>query len=134
MSFSTVQRDIEARLVANWGTTRIDINPNVDFPVPSEQESFIKLRVFNESTNRVNVGMPGYHRTRGTIIIQIFTPLNSGNRTALSYGDTLGDLFRDKQFNGITCREAHVEDIGEFNGRWQTNLVVPFYWDGKYTA
>jgi len=133
MSFSTVQRDIEARLVANWATTPIDINVNVNFTPPDYLTDWVKLRVFNERTDRVNVGMPGYHRTRGTIIVQIFTDLNSGTRKALSYGDLIADIFRDKQFNGITCREAHIEEIGAYEGRWQTNVVVPFFWDGRYS-
>jgi hypothetical protein len=134
MSFSTVIRDIEARLVANWATTVIDINPNVDFETPAHDDAYIKLRVFNESTNRVNVGQPGIHRTRGTIIVQVFTPLNSGTRLAMTHGDTIAEIFRDVQFSGITCREAHIEDIGEFEGRWQTNIVVPFFWDGRHTV
>jgi hypothetical protein len=134
MSFSTVVRDIEARLIANWATTVIDINPNADFKPPAYDTAWIKLRIFNEKTDRTNVGNPGCHRTIGTIIIQIFTPLNSGTRTAIGYGDTLAEIFRDQQFNGITCREAHVEDVGEMDGRWQTNLIVPFYWDARHTV
>lgn len=134
MSFATVIRDIEARLVANWATTPIDINVNADFVIPDYETAWIKLRVFNESTSRINVGNPGHHRTRGTIIVQMFTPLNSGTRTSMAYGDTLAEIWRDKQFNGITCQSVHVEEIGEFAGRWQTNLVVPFYWDAIHST
>jgi len=133
MSYSTVVRDIEQRLVDNWATTRIDINPNAPFKT-SDGEEFVKLRVYNESSSRKTIGATGVHRQNGTIIIQIYTNLAEGTRKGIGYGDTLAALFRDQQFNGITCREALVEDIGEFEGRWQTNLVIPFYWDGTYSV
>lgn len=132
MSYATVERDIEQRLLDNWATTRIDVNPNVKFTPPGEQEDYIKLRIAHAEADRVNVGSPGCHRMSGTIIIQIFTVKGEGTRRGTGYGDTLASLFRDVTFNGITCREALVNDIGEFEGRWQTNLMIPFYWDGRY--
>lgn len=132
MSYATVQRDIEKRLQDNWATTPIDINPNVKFTVPDYDQDYIKLRIQNDDADRRNIGAPGCHRVMGTIIIQIFINKNEGTRKSAAYGDTLAALFRDVTFNGITCREALVRDIGEFEGRWQTNLLIPFYWDGRY--
>lgn len=134
MSYATVERDIEQRLTDNWATTVIDINPNVDFTPPAHETSWIKLRIMNEDVNRKNIGNPGVHRVDGTIVINIYTALNEGSRTGMAHGDTLAALFRDKQFNGITCREATVKAAGQFEGRWQTNVLIPFYWDGYYTA
>jgi hypothetical protein len=132
MSFSTVQRDIELRLQANWATTTIDINPNVDFTQPEHDTAFIRLRVMNEPSRRVNIGQPACVRNFGMIAINIFVPLNTGNRTGLSYGDTLAELFREVQFNGITTRQPTVSDVGEYEGRYQVNMLVPFYWDSRF--
>ena len=134
MSFSTVTRDIESRLVSNWATTVIDINTNADFTPPPYDTAYVKLRLFNEQTQRKNVGNPGLHRTMGTIIVQVFTPKNTGTRTGQEYAETIGAIFRDQQFSGITCREAHVEDVGEYEGRWQTNVIIPFYWDALHSV
>lgn len=134
MSFGTVTRDIEARLVANWATTVIDINTNAPFDPPGYDVAYVKLRILNEDTKRKNIGNPGIHRTRGTIAVQVFTPVNTGTRTGQDYAETIGAIFRDQQFNGITCREAHVTDHGEYEGRWQTNVLVPFYWDARHSV
>lgn len=134
MSFATVTRDIEARLAANWATTVIDMNENADFTPPGYDTPYVKLRILNESTERKNIGNPGLHRTMGTIAVNVFTPKNTGTRTGQGYAETIGALFRDQQFNGITCREAHVTDIGEYEGRWQTNVLIPFYWDALHSV
>lgn len=134
MSFSTVTRDIEARLVANWSTTAIDINENTDFDPPAYDVPYVKLRILEESTRRVNIGNPAVHRSVGTIAVQVFTPTNTGTRTGQGHAETIGAIFHDQQFNGITCREALVTDFGEYEGRWQTNVLIPFYWDGRHSV
>lgn len=134
MSFSTVTRDIELRLAANWSTTVIDVNENADFTPPAYDTPYVKLRIMDESTNRVNIGNPGVHRSRGTIIVQVLTPLNTGTRTGEQYAEDIGAIFHDQQFNGITCREATDKDAGEYEGRWLTNVIVPFYWDAFHSV
>lgn len=134
MSFATVTRDIEARIVANWATTVIDINDNADFTPPGHDTPYVKLRIMNEDTQRKNIGNPGLHRTPGMIAVYVFTPLNTGTRLGQEYAETIGAIFRDLQFNGITCREASVKDVGEYEGRWQTNVLIPFYWDAYHSA
>ncbi len=133
MSFATVSRDIQQRLVDNWASTEIDIDENVPFN-PTNETEWIKLRIFDESTQRINIGMPGIHRNNGTIIVEIYTPLNRGTRTGRAYADSIADIFRDKQFNGITCRSASISVPGEKEGWWMTVVSVPFYWDGTYSA
>lgn len=131
MSFATAARDIEQRLKDNWATTVIDLNPDVRFKPPAD-DAWIKLRVFNESSTRINIGRPGIHRANGSVAIEIYTPLGEGTRRGLGYGDTLAALFRDVQFNGLTFREANVEPVGEFEQWWQTTMFTTFYWDGRY--
>lgn len=130
MSFSTARRDIEKRLDANWATTPVAFE-NVKFNPPNDSP-WVKLRIFENSVNRINIGSPGFHRAQGTIIVEIYTLLGTGSNTGRSYADTIAAIFRDAQFNGITCREASVEIAGEINGWWQTNVSIPFFWDGVY--
>lgn len=132
MSYATVERDIEKRLITNWATTVIDINENVEFNPPADGSDWIKLRIVDETTDRVNIGNPGVHRAQGRIELEIYTGVNTGTRTGKTYAATLASLFRDAQFNGITCREASVNTIGERDGRWITLVSVPFFWDGRY--
>jgi len=132
MSFSTVIRDIEQRIKDNWATTVVAF-PNVPLKKkPVSDDHWIRLRVFNDTTNRITIGTPGLHRASGTVVIEIFTPLNKGTRTGFTYGDTLAELFRDAQFNGITFQEVNISDAGPYEGWQKHDLVTPFYWDGTY--
>lgn len=132
MSFATAERDIEQRLIDNWPTTPIDINPNVDFTPPAADIVWVKLRVEDREVNRVNIGLTNIHRAEGAITLSLFSPLGNGTRGTLGYADALAKIYRDQQFNGITCKGALVEFYGEYEGRWRTDVSVPFYWDGVY--
>lgn len=132
MSFLTVTRDIELRLNANWATTVIDINENVDFTPPNYDTPYVKLRIFGKATERKNVGNPSVHRRLGVISVEVFTPLNTGTRLGQEYAETIGAIFRDQTFNGITCREAAVKATGEHEGRWATVVAMKFKYDDNY--
>ena len=132
MSFATARRDIEKRLTDNWITTAIAYE-NVPFK-PVAGTPWVKLRILENTVNRINVGNPGIHRATGLIAVEIYTKLNEGSNTGRGYADTIAAIFRDQQFGGITCREANVTIPGEFDGWWQTNVTIGFFWDGRYTV
>ena len=135
MSLATARRDIEKRLDANWATTVIAWD-NVNFipPDAAAGNSWIRLSILDGEAIRMNLGNPGIHRQTGLITIEIFAPLSEGTDTVRGYADTIASIFRDKQFNGITCREASPENLGENNGWYQMNINIPFFWDGTYTV
>ncbi len=131
MSFATARRDMEKRLRDNWATTRISYE-NVAFK--HHGQSHVTMRIFEDSTQRINIGNPGYHRVSGLIIFEIRVPLNTGTQIARNYADTIAEIFRDRQFNGITCREAVPNNIGQEDGWYRFNLSVRFQWDGRYSV
>lgn len=130
MSFETASRDIEKRLEANWATTQIAYE-NVPF-IPPKKESWVELKIFEDDVRRITIGNPGTHRTTGTITITINIPEGSGNRVAKNYAGTLAAIFRDEQFNGITCREARLGTGGTKDGWYSIPLTIAFFWDGLY--
>jgi len=132
MSFSTARRDIEQRLTDNWATTVIAYD-NVDFDPPPNQY-WVRLRIFEDTANRINIGTPGVHRIAGSIIVELFGPLNQGTQTIRSYADTISEIFRDQQFNGITCREAIPTNVGETGGWYKYDVSIPFFYDGRYST
>lgn len=132
MSFNTVRRDIEKRLNDNWKITRIAFD-NVEFTQPAENETWVKLRIMEDSVNRKNIGMPGVHRHSGTIIIEIFTPQGIGTKLMREHAADIAEIFRDVQFNGITCREARFVVAGEGDGWYKGRVAVQFFWDGVYS-
>lgn len=133
MNDALAERYIEQRLLANWSTTPIDINPNVNFVPPAS--AYIKLNVFNERTIRKTIGVirPVY-RHLGTIIIRVFTPLHTGTRTGKTLGEGVAAIFNEQSFDCIVCRQSRVSVIGEFEGRLQTNVITPFIFDSDCTV
>lgn len=132
MSFATARRDIEKRLDSNWALTQIAYD-NVPFTPPKDQ-SWVSLRIFEDDVRRVNIGNPGVHRVSGTISISLYAPENTGTKEIRENADLLADIFRDKQFNGITCREASLSTGILKDGWYMMILSIPFYWDGVYSA
>lgn len=138
MSFATARRDIEKRLSANWATTPIAFD-NAPY-TPRDGQAWIRCQIFEEDTRRLNIGGPGHHRVVGLIILSIFVPVNTGTQTSRTYADSLAEIFRDQQFNGILCREAVPAVIGEVNlkgsetGWYQYDINVRFQWTGIYSV
>lgn len=130
MSLATARRDIEKRLSDNWATTPIAFD-NVYYE-PVKGTPWIQLSIQEGDAFRVNIGTPGVHRQTGIILIQIFTDTKSGTHIIRQYADTLSELFRDVQFNGITCREVDPVAVGFVEGWYQYNLNIPYYYDGVY--
>lgn len=133
MSFETTRRDIAARLEAGWITTRVSY-PNQKFNEPTVNESWVKLRIFEDGTQRINIGKNGVHRQNGTIALEIYTPQDTGEKPMRDIADPLAVLFRDVQFNGITCRESQLAIVGDNRGWYQANLSIGFFVDAVYTV
>jgi len=132
MSFETVRRDITTRFATNWATTGIAWQ-NQKF-TPPDGTAWVRFSVLEGDTGRINIGNPGHHRHVGMITVQIFVPHGTGTKTAREYAATIATIFRDQQFNGITCREASLAQVGEVENWYQMNLTIPFYWDGAYSV
>jgi len=132
MSFATVRRDIEKRFDTNWATTVVKWD-NVDF-TPPKGNYWVDFSIRDGATNRKNIGAQGTFRHFGFISAQIYAPKGTGTQTIREHADSIASIFRDVKFNGITCQEAEVVNVGEQGPYYQMNLIVPFYWDGTYTA
>jgi len=133
MSFETIRRDIYKRLQDNWATTEIAF-PNIPFADPSQDDTWIAIKLFEDNVNRINIGEPALHRHNGTIGLEINVPKNTGTKTGRGHADTLATLFREAQFNGITCREPNITEIGDVEGWYRLTVAIPFYWDGSYVT
>jgi len=130
MSFTTARRVIERRLQVNWDLTPIAWE-NVAFSPPKEV-SWLSMRIEENRTDRITVNTPATHRTYGTIFIDINTPINTGTTAARDYADQLAIIYRDSQFDGITCLAASLSNGAQENGWFRVTMRIPFYWDGSY--
>ena len=130
MSFFDAQLAIEAKFAAAFSGCPVKYE-NVDFE-GGNQEVFCELVVVDTTTRRMNIGSPGLHRNWGIVQAKIFTPRNIGTATGRALADAAAGIFRDTQFEGITCLSPAVRNIGEVEGWWLTVMAVEFYRDETF--
>ena len=69
-------------------------------------------------------------RTIGRMIVNVYTPIDTGDRTARQLCDWIKLAFKQISANGITWRTPAVLDIGRAHQSWwQFNVSCPFYAD-----
>lgn len=102
---------IEARLAANWTTTRIAYpNTAPDDPWPPTDPatgnivSWVLIEIFNTTDDLRAVGEPGnqFWLYKGLVHVHVFAPKNYGIADLRSYASQIGDIFRNKVFYNDT--------------------------------
>jgi hypothetical protein len=77
-------------------------------------------------------GESGVGMRNGAVIIDIFTPKNSGDRQGLTYAGQIEDLYRREDLSGVILDEPSTNSIGISQEWFQTNVVIPFHcWIGE---
>lgn len=102
---------IEARLAANWTTTRI-AKPNTvpDDPWPPTSETtgnivpWVLIEIFNTTGDLRAVGEPGnqFWLYTGLIHVHVFAPKGYGIADLRTYATQIGEIFRNKVFYNDT--------------------------------
>jgi hypothetical protein len=129
MSRESIRQAVETRINSNWNTTPIDWD-NVYF-VPPNNSPFISVRIIFGEERPASI-LQGY-RQRGFININVFAPEGTGTAVPYGYADTLGSLFRGKQFSGISCEGPTFTRVpSQEKGWFQINVSIPFYSDTIY--
>lgn len=138
---------IEARLSANWTTTRIAVvNVTPDDPWPPKDVNdqlvpYALIEVVNTASDIVGFGTPGSQTWRylGLIHCHVFVPVNSGTDLATQYAVAIGELFRAKQLYDAVSPGCFVRSWsprvdgggdGSDDGVWfRVTATIPFeYW------
>jgi len=101
---------------------------NAPFNPPAD-DTWIRLRITHSQSNIVGIGKLNRYRNPGILIAQIFAPLNSGDGTIRSLAKEIGNDFRATTIDGVLFRAPSVEVVGENNGWWHVDLMIPFYAD-----
>ena len=103
----------------------------------SEPDSgtWVRLKIEGEDAEQRSVGAATRdYRSTGTIIAQVFSDLEAGDRAALDLADSIADAFRGGTTDPVTF-EAPVVGAGVRDGRWwRVDVEVPFTADEKVTA
>ena len=110
-------------LYNNWIATDIAW-PNKIYTSTSDTP-FIKPFFSGGKGFDLEIGKDGADLGIFTFFIDIFTPLDSGDRTGLEYGEQLRTLFYDFDENDINLEAPAIIALGENSGFYQTRFSIP---------
>ena len=125
MSFNNERLAIEDRFEEHWKDTSIAW-PNVAFDMPNN-EDWVKITILNGSSSYRAINNSKRHT--GIIVVQLFTPIDSGTSIIRKHADTVVSIFDGKQFSDVVCDVASIETVGT-NDIWhQVNVTIPYWRD-----
>lgn len=94
----------------------------------SAVKEFIRPALGGTDIRRVTCGTENY-RGRGTLIIQVFTKAEVGDKRALTLSEAMIELLRRRLAEGLEFTDLNVERVGVREGFNQVNLYADFRWD-----
>lgn len=117
------------KFVTAWGVTTPIAADSQHFNPPSNDE-FVRLAVRHTVSNQESLGGVGTRKydRQGFVIVQIFTPLNVGVKTALTLADQAREIFEGTRITGIDMRfnDCQIQELGPLDGWYQVNVQTEF--------
>ena len=110
-------------LYDNWTATDISW-PNKTYN-PGVNTSFIKIFFTGGRSVDLEIGIKGADLNSFTTFIDVFVPINTGNRQSLTYADELRTLFINFDHNDIQLKAPAIIELGENSGFYQTRVSIP---------
>ncbi len=131
--FAKTLKIIEANLKTGWqgsSASAVPVRwPNMPWKQPVLNE-WIALKVIPGDGRQASLGSQKLERQLGIVIVQVFTPKNSGTRRAADLADIVGSIFRyqTKTDSGVSVifRAPELGDVAERVDQYQANVKVPF--------
>ena len=124
MSYETARSDIVGYLNTNFTTTAIDYeNATAGEPaLPFIQISILDGAAVDLSVQFQSIQYPGI------ISINIWAKQGTGTIESNQLADELLALFTYKTIGIVETKAPFKTVLGESNGRYQTNVTIPFEW------
>lgn len=126
--FEEIARIVEVKFATDYTATPVRFR-NVPFKQPPAGE-WIAPSVIPGDGVQASLGDSKLERQLGVLMVQVFTPKNSGDRRAKALADLVAALFRYKTIadSGVNVifRAPAVGDVGERIDSYQVNVNVPF--------
>ena len=112
------------RFEAQWGTTTPFALGNEQTDLDEGSVSWVRLTVIEIGGGQNTLGNAGARRFRrsGEIKIQVFTPVNAGDRALRTLATTARNVFEGVSFSGVDCGDATRTDLG-VDGKWNMAIV-----------
>jgi Bacteriophage related domain of unknown function len=130
---AAAERAAVGEVLSGWTTTQIEW-PNRQFTPPTKANW---LRVVIQAGDAAQIEIGGtprnVHRHPGLVLVQVFSPADWGDKTALDLADQVAALFRrvrvEHTDGSIVFRTPTVRVIGVDGAYFQVNVSVPFVRD-----
>jgi hypothetical protein len=131
MSYQTQNTELKTRFNTVWAhRTPVDL-PNVVFTLPSPPAPWLRFRISGGSDRRTTIGSElNNYRNVGSIDVQIFVPVGTGDAIAFQRADEVAAIFRGWCGTNIRCRSPRIKEVGvDGSGYYQVNCIIPFIRD-----
>ena len=124
---------IESRFATEWNDRTPVAYHNVPFVPPENPPApWVRLTVLSGQSSQASMGDTALFRHSGVIDVTVFVPAGTASKGARELVDAVAEIFRRKQFSGITCRAPGFGDVGVRDGWYQINVSFPFHRDAIF--
>lgn len=133
MASKTVIDAVAARVTANWTRAQL-YSLNVEGAPPADLSAFLDIEYPISSETQITIGALGANvfREQGVIRFVLCVPPGGGVDPWAGYIDELRDLFRAKQFSGVTTWAADppvINNHSDLIGYFELAVAVPYHFD-----
>jgi len=118
---------IETRFQTQWASLTPIGFENFPFRVADSDTEWVELFVIHNNEQNVSIGDSVNYRRHGIININIFVKKLSGSKRIRVLQDTAAAIFRNTEFDSITCRSAQFEQLGDSDVWYKYNVSINFF-------
>lgn len=112
-----------------WGN-KAPLMVENDSNQPQPNVAWVRFALRGAVSTQVSVGTPGsnYIRYPGTILVQVFTPLATGDAPGRNLADEAAEIFEGAKIEGFDIGFPHLSTAEKPNedGWYQINVTIPF--------
>lgn len=130
--FATVAKLIETRFKTGWEAVYSTIPirfKNVPWKQPTGGE-WVSLSIIPGDGRQASLGSGKLERQLGIVVVQIFTPKNTGSRRSYDLADAAATILRYQTLSeagvNVILRAPELANVGERMDNLQDNLKIPF--------
>ncbi|MEE9140767.1 MAG: phage tail terminator-like protein [Alphaproteobacteria bacterium] len=131
MAFAATANVIRSRFATEFATARPTVPIHYDNVAgdPPAASSWVRLTVVEGDSFQVAMGSTRRFRDTGVAIVQVFTPLGSGDGEAREIADDVQGIFKGLTVSGVVFRKPRAARIGPDGRFYQVNVTIPFQAD-----
>lgn len=135
MSYESEHNELRQRFETQWASETPVAWPNVEFK-PPEEDAWVRFTIVNADARQASFGdATNFHRHPGMVMVQVFTPVNRGDKEALQLADQVANIFRNWYSSGSRIRfqiTPTVKPVGVDRNWFQVNVSCPYIRDSLF--